>query len=71
MFTGRLNVLDTQSSFDHIFGLNSIMLQIIPRSKWQCAIEKAEYLAFCNLCRLHIFLNSAQLKYVGNSSYDS
>ena len=32
-FTGPLIVLDTQSSFDTIFGLNPIMIQIIIRSK--------------------------------------
>ena len=61
-FTGPLNTLDTPSSFDHIFRLNSIMIQIIPRSKRQCTTEETEYLAskvlaFCNLCRLHIFCN--------------
>ena len=46
-FTSPLTVLDTQSSFDHTFGMDSIMIKI-------------DYLAlkffnFCNLYRLHIF----------------
>ena len=74
-FTGPLKFLDTQSSFDHIFGLSPIMLQIIPRSKRQYAAEDTEYLAskflaFCNLYCLHIFYNSLQPKYVSNTSYN-
>lgn len=62
-FTGLLIFLDTQPSFDHIFGLNPIILQIIPSSKRQYATKDNEYLtsrvfAFLNLCRLHIFSNS-------------
>ena len=33
IFTEPLNVLDAQSSFDHTFGLDQIMLQIIKYSK--------------------------------------
>ena len=62
-FTSLLNVFDTQSSFDHIFGLNLIMISIIPRSLRQYVTEDAEcfaskVLTFCNFCRLHIFYNS-------------
>jgi len=32
-FSGPLIVLDTQSNFDHIVGLNQIMIQIIQRGK--------------------------------------
>ena len=76
MFTDRLNVLDTQSSFDHTFGLDLITIQIIKHSKRQYPNEEIDYLAskflaFCNLYRLHIFCNSYQLKYVGITPYDS
>ena len=52
------------------------MLNIIPRKKEQYAIENTEYLIskvneFCNLCRLHIFCDSVQLKCVGTDVYDS
>ena len=74
-FTGPLIVLDTQSSFDNIFGLNPIMNQKIPRSKLQCTTEETEYppskvLTFGNLYRLYIFFNYIQLKYVGTTYYD-
>ena len=35
--------------------------------KWQCITE----MLFGNLCHLHIFCNSAQLKYIDTTSYDS
>ena len=75
-FTGPLICLDPKSSFDHILGLNLIVIQIIPHSKQQCATNDINYLAskipaFCNLCRLHIFFISVQLKYAGTTSYDS
>ena len=62
-FTGPINVLDTQSSFDHTFGLDPIMIQIIKHSKRQCATADTDYstskvFTFCNLCLLHIFANS-------------
>ena len=46
MFTGRLNVLDTQSSFDHTFGLDLITIQIIKHSKRQYPNEEIDYLAW-------------------------
>ena len=75
-FTGPLIVLDTQSSFDNIFGLNPIMNQKIPRRKRQCTTEETEYLSskvlfFGILYRLHIFYNYIQLKYVGIIYYNS
>ena len=52
------------------------MLNLIPRKRGQCANENTDYLLskvneFCNLCRLHIFCDSIQLKYVGTDVYDS
>ena len=75
-FTGPLNCLETQSSFDHILGLNSIMIRSILHNKRQYATEDTEYLAskvftFCNFYRLHVFFDSFQLKYVCTTSYDS
>ena len=65
-FTGPLNFLNTQSNFNHIFGLSPTMIRNIPRSRFQCASKNTEYfvsnvLAFCNLYRLHIFCNCIQL----------
>ena len=52
------------------------MTRIIPRNQRQCVNMDTEYLAskvlaFCNLCRLHIFCDSFQLKNVFTASYDS
>ena len=44
-FIVPINVLDTQSSFDQIFGLNPIMFKSILHSNWQCATKETEYLA--------------------------
>ena len=74
--TGSLTFLDAQDSFDIIFGDDPTMLNFTPRKKGQCATENTEYLIskvneFCNLCRLHIFCDSLQLKYVETDVYDS
>ena len=52
------------------------MIRIIPRNQRQCVNMDTEYLAskvlaFCNLCRLHIFCDSFQLKIFFTASYDS
>ena len=75
-FTGTLNVLDIQSRLDKRFGIDPIMILVIPRNKRHCATEDTEYLAskelnFCNFCRLHIFCNSVQSKYADTAIYDS
>ena len=75
-YTGSLLFLDSQDVFDDIFGSDLIMLNLIPRKRGQCANENTDCLLlkvneFCNLCRLHIFYDSIQLKYVGTDVYDS
>ena len=75
-FAGSLNFLDSQDNFDIIFCDDSTMLNIIPRKKGQCATQNTEYLIskvneLCNLCRLHLFCDSVQQKYVGTDVYDS
>ena len=74
--TGSLNFFNSQYSFDIIFDDDPAMLILILRKKGQCATENTVYLIskvneFCNLCRLHVFCDSAQLKYVGTDVYDS
>ena len=75
-FTAPLNFLNRQSSFNHTFGLDPIMIQIIKHSKRHCTTEETYYfaskdLAFCNIYRLRIFCNYVQLKFVGTTSYYS
>ena len=50
--------------------------QCIPRKREQRANENTDYLLskvneLYNICRLHIFCDSIQLKYVGTDVYDS
>ena len=71
-----LDFLDSQSSFDAVFGDDLTMLRLTSRNKGQYASEDAEYLrskviAFSNLSRLHIFCDSIQLEYIGTEDYDS
>ena len=75
-YTGPLDFLDSQSSFDAFFGTNPSMLRLTSCNKGVCASEDTEYLrlkviAFSNLVWLHIFCDSVQLKYVGTEDYDS
>ena len=75
-YTGSLDFLGSQDIFDIVFGDDPCMLTLIPRKKGQCATENTDYLIqkrneFCNLCRLHIFCDSVQLKYIGTDVYDS
>ena len=75
-YTGSLLFLDSQDAFDDIFGPDFIMLNLIPRKRGQCTNENTDYLLskvneFFNLCRLHIFYDSIQLKYVGTDVYHS
>ena len=75
-YTSSLDFIDSQDIFDVAFGYDPCMLTPLPRKKGQCATENTDYLIqkrdeFCNLCRLHIFCNSVQLKYVGTDVYDS
>ena len=58
-FTGALNYLDSQTSFDAIVGVDPTILCLTFRNKGQCTTEDTEHLAFkvlalCNLCRFHI-----------------
>ena len=74
--TGSLNFFDSQYSFDIIFGDDPAMLILILRKKGQCATENTVYLIskvndFCNLCLIHVFCDSVQLKYVGTDVYHS
>jgi len=74
-YTGPLNLLDSQDSFDLIFGSNPTMLRLTSGKNRQCASDTV-YLAtelheFCNFCQLHIFCDSVQLQYVGTETYDS
>ena len=62
-YTGSLDYLDFQSSFDTIFGDDPTMLRLTSRNKGVCASEDTEYLrlkviTFSNLVRLHIFSDS-------------
>ena len=75
-YTGPLHFLDSHASFDAIFGNDPVMLRLTNRSKGKFTTEVTDYIrskvhAFCNLCRLHIFCDSVQLKYVGTEVYDS
>ena len=71
-FTEPLIVLDTQSSFDHIFGLHPTMIRIIFNDNMllDTGYFALKVLEFCNLCHLLIFDDSVKLKYVGAASYD-
>ena len=60
-YTGPIDFLDFQASFDDIFGNDPAMLRHTNRSKGQYATEDTDYFrqkvyVFCNLCRLHIFV---------------
>jgi len=73
---GPLDFLDSQSSFDLIFGLRLSMLRIFKRGKKSCATKDTHYLAarlrkFIQSCQLHIFCDAVQLQYVGTNSYES
>ena len=75
-YTSPLHVLDTQSSFDLVFGSNPTMLHLFSKKHKQCTTEDTEYLTskllnFCNSCQLHIFCDLVQFQYVGTASYDS
>ena len=75
-YTGSLLFFDSQDVFDDIFGSDLTMLNLIPRKRGQCANENTDYLLskvndFCDLCCLHIFCDSIQLKYVRTDVYDS
>jgi len=75
-FAGPLDFLDSQSSFDLIFGLHPTMLRISKRGHNCCATEDTDYLAaklrtFIQSCQLHIFCDAVQLQYVGTKSFDS
>ena len=75
-YTGSLLFLDSQDVFDDIFGSDLTMLNLIPHKRGQCANTNTDYLlskvnTFYNLCRLNIFCDSIQLKYVGTDVYDS
>ena len=76
IYTGSLLFLDSQDVFDDIFGSDLTMLNLIPHKRGQCANTNTDYLlskvnTFYNLCRLNIFCDSVQLKYVGTDVYDS
>ena len=75
-YIGPLDFLDSQTSFDAVFGDDRTMLRLTSRNRGQCASEDTEYLpskviAFSNLCQLHTICDSVQLKYVGTEDYDS
>ena len=62
-YTGPLDFLDSQSSFDTVFRDDPTMLRLTSRNKGVCANEDTEYLrlkviTFSNLVRLHIFSDS-------------
>ena len=65
-YTGPMNFLDSQDSFDLIFGSHHTMLRLTSGKNRQCASEDTVYLAtklleFCNFCQLHLFCDSFQL----------
>ena len=75
-FTDSLDFLDSQYTFDIVFGDDPTMLTLTPRKKGQCTTENMDDFItklneFCNLCRLHIFCDSVQLKYVGTDVYNA
>ena len=76
IFTGSLDFLDSQDSFNIIFGDDSTILSLTLHKKKQSATEDTDYLhskvnEFCNLCHFHIFCDFIQLKYVGTDFYNS
>ena len=75
-FTEPLDFTDSQTSFNTFLSVDPTMLRVTSPNKSQCATDDTEYLAskfliFCNLCRLHIFCDSVQLKYDDMDIYDS
>ena len=73
-YTGTLDFLDDQQSFDNIFRYNPVMLFISARSSHD--IEDSEFLRsklldLCSLSRLHIFCDIVLMHYVGTTTYDS
>ena len=44
-YLGSLNFINSQASFDSIFGPTSVMLRVSKRVAGTCAIEETEYLA--------------------------
>ena len=74
-YTGPFDFLDSQSSFDTVFGDDPTMLRLTSRNKGVCASEDTEYhrlkvIGFSNLVWLHIFCDSVLLNYVGTEDYD-
>ena len=60
-YTGPLDFLDSQSSFNAAIGDDPAILRLPSCNRGQYASEGTEYLrskviAFSNLCRLHIFV---------------
>ena len=73
-YTGTLDFLDDQQSFENIFGSNPVMLIISAR--FSRAIEDSETLRsklldLCSLSHLYMFCDIVQLQYVGTTMYDS
>ena len=75
-YLGSLNFLDSQASFDYIFGNTPVMLRVTRRAAGSCATEETKYLAtrldkYCDLCQLHLFCSIIKLQFVGTENYDT
>ena len=75
-YLGSLDFMDSQTSFDSIFGNTPVMLRVTRRAVGSCATEETEYLAtrintYCDLCQLHLFCSIVKLQFVGTVDYDT
>ena len=76
IYLGSLDFLDSQASFDDIFGITLVMLCVKRRAAGSCANEETEYLAsrlnkYCDLCQFHLFCSIIKLQFVGTENYDT
>ena len=75
-YLGSFDLMDSQASFDSIFGDTPVMLRVTRRAAGSCATEEIEYLAkrinaYCDLCQLHLFCSIVKLQFVGTEDYDT
>ena len=76
IYLGSLDFMDSQTSFDSMFGNTPVMLRVTRRAAGSCATEETEYLAtrintYCDLCQLHLFCSIVKLQFVGTVDYDT
>jgi len=75
-YLGSLDFLDSQASFDSIFGNTPVIIRVTRRAAVSCATEETEYLAtrintYCDLCYLHLVCSIVKLQFVGTQNYDT